>query len=248
MKVNIANVLVDNVTKDETIQKIDEFVQSGKAHYIVTTYSEFIVFADRDPKYREVLNRADLSIPDGMGIVWAGNYLSGSKVIKEKVSGSKLIWDIAKLAASKNYSMALVGGEDSVAAQSAYELKQKYPSLRVNLALSGRPFDESTVKEIASSNSDILCIAYAPPKQEIWIADNLSYFNVKVAIGLGGTFDYLAGKRIEAPGWMSRIGMEWLWRLITQPYRIKRIWNAVPVFATIIYKSKLKQSHGKNQS
>jgi N-acetylglucosaminyldiphosphoundecaprenol N-acetyl-beta-D-mannosaminyltransferase len=242
MKVDVAKVLVDNVTKEETISLIDEYIQSGKAHYIVTTYSEFVVFANRDQDYLEVLNKADLSLPDGIGVVWAGNFLSGSKVIKEKISGSKLIWDIAKQALEKNYSLALVGGQNSVAEQSAHALRMRFPNLKINLALSDRPFDRSTAQEIAKSNSDILCIAYAPPKQEKWMAENLSQLNVKVAIGLGGTFDYLAGKRRQSPDWMSNIGLEWLWRLITQPWRVKRIWNAIVVFPIIVFKYKF---HGK---
>jgi N-acetylglucosaminyldiphosphoundecaprenol N-acetyl-beta-D-mannosaminyltransferase len=243
MKVDVAGVLVDNVTKDETIAKIDEFVQNGKPHHIVTVYSEFIVFSNRDSKYREILNEAALSLPDGMGVVWAANFLAGKTIITTKVSGSRLIWDIAKLAQESSYSLALVGGEDSVAAQSAYELKKKFPNLTINLALSGKPFNESTVQEIARSNSDILCVAYAPPKQEMWIAENLPKLNVKVAIGLGGTFDYLANKKIQAPDWISNVGLEWLWRLITQPYRIPRMWNAIVVFSYLVLKTKFK-SHG----
>ncbi|MBX4204590.1 MAG: WecB/TagA/CpsF family glycosyltransferase [Candidatus Doudnabacteria bacterium] len=243
MKIDIAKVLVDNLTKEETIRRLDEYIQTGKPHYVVTTYSEFVVFANRDQRYLEVLNKADLSIPDGIGVVWAGNFLSGKKLIPEKVSGSRLIWDVTRLAADKNYSIALVGGENSVAAQAANKLRAAYPNLKVNLSLSDNTFDEQLVRQIANSNSDILCIAYAPPKQEIWIAKNLSKLNVKVAIGLGGTFDYLAGKRKYAPDWMVGLGLEWLFRLITQPWRIKRMWNAIVVFSFIILKYKF---HGKS--
>ena len=267
MKINIANVLVDNVTTEETVDAIDKFVRSGEPHYIVTPYSEFIVFAGRDSRYLEVLNQADLSLPDGIGILWAAKYLSvkdeyGSivelcysllatlfsrsyarSVISERVSGSKLIWNIASLAAAKNYSMALVGGDDEVAVKSAVVLESKYPNLKINLAVSGHPFDDEMIKRISESNSDILCIAYQPPKQELWLAQNLHRLNVKAAIGLGGTFDYLAGKRISSPGLFTSLGLEWLWRLITQPWRIKRIWNALPVFISIVYKYKLNKSH-----
>jgi len=244
MKIDIAHVLVDNVTKEEVLKNIDSYIASGTPHYIVTTYSEFVVFAKHDPQYLKVLNQAALSIPDGIGIVWAGNFLTGKKIIIEKVSGSKLIWDIARLAAEKNYSMALVGGTDNVATLASEALRKKFPNLKINLALSDKSFDQNIVQEIAASNSDILCIAYAPPKQEIWIADNLQRLNVRVAIGLGGTLDYLAGKRSYAPNWMIALGLEWLWRLITQPWRVKRIWNAIVVFSFIVLKYKF--SHEKN--
>ena len=134
-----------------------------------------------------------------------------------------------------------MGGSGNVAAQAAYELKKLYPNLNVKLALSGRPFDEQIIKEIRDSNSDILLLAYSPPKQEMWLAENYQKLNAKVAIGLGGTFDYLAGIRLPAPHFLHSWGLEWLWRLITQPWRIGRMWNALPVFIWKVYKYK---SHG----
>lgn len=265
MRIDIAGVQVDNITVSETLQKIKDFVRSGQPHYVVTTYSEFVVEGQRNEKYRQVLNNADLSVPDGIGILWAAKYLSeGGKnifswlislasivfapnslrtVIKEQVTGRELVWDISRLAVDQGFSLALVGGEDSIAAQAAYELKKRFPGLKINLAVSGGyPFDEKTVREISQSNSDILLIAYQAPKQEIWIAENLQNLNVKVAIGLGGTFDYLAGKRPVAPKIMHKMGFEWLWRLITQPWRLKRIWKAVVGFSWIVFK--YKRRHG----
>ncbi len=270
MKVDIAGVAVDALTKSEALEEVDSFLKSSNSHLAVTVYSEFIVFAHRHPEYRKVLNSADLSLADGFGILWAAKYLSQPRsnwlvelirlklslvralfdkkdfktIIPEVITGSRLIWDLAKLAEERGYSMALVGGEDSVAAQTGYELKLKFPNLKVNLALSGGvPFDDKTVREIAESNSDILLIAYSPPKQEMWLAENLNQLNMKLAIGVGGTFDYIAGKRAPAPDFMHRLGLEWFWRLITQPWRIKRIWNAVPVFIWTVYKYKLYGKH-----
>ncbi|MEO8065685.1 MAG: WecB/TagA/CpsF family glycosyltransferase [Candidatus Doudnabacteria bacterium] len=241
MKINVAGVNIDNVTKDEAISLIDNFVRSGYSHYVVTPYSEMIVFAQSDKKYKDALNNADLSLADGAGIVWAAKFL-GSE-IKERITGRKFVYEIAKLASENNYSLALVGGSDNVAAQSAYELKKLYPNIKIKLALSGRPFDASVLREINEANSDILLIAYSPPRQELWLSDNAKKLNSKVAIGLGGTFDYLSGIRSQPPGFMHHMGLEWLWRLITQPWRAKRIWNAVPVFIWKVYKYKLKH-HG----
>lgn len=264
MKINVVGVQIDNISKTEVLNDIQNYIETGKPRYIVTPYSEMIVFAVNDPLYREVLNHADLSLPDGIGILWAAKYLSlksnnliqalwqivftGASIVfkpgyvrtvlKEQVVGSRLIYDVAKLAEEKNYSLALVGGEGNVSAQAAYELKKIYPGLKVKLALSGRPFDESLVREISDTNSDILCIAYSPPRQELWIAENLEKLNSRVVIGLGGTLDYLAGKRLPAPDFMHYMGLEWLWRLITQPWRLKRMWNAIPVFIWKVYKYK----------
>jgi N-acetylglucosaminyldiphosphoundecaprenol N-acetyl-beta-D-mannosaminyltransferase len=265
MRIDIAGVQVDNITKQETLHKISEFVRSGQPHLIVTTYSEFIVEAQENEKYRQVLNNADLSLPDGVGILWAAKYLSLKRkniltwlsslasivlapqatrsVIKEQVTGSRMIWDIAKLAEDNNFSLAMVGGWDGVAEQAASKLKQKHPNLKINLAFCPKAFDGSTVEKIKQSNSDILLIAYSPPKQEIWLSENLSRLNVKVAMGLGGTFDYVSGKKSPAPAWMGKLGLEWLWRLITQPYRIKRMWRAIPIFSYIIYMYRNEITH-----
>jgi N-acetylglucosaminyldiphosphoundecaprenol N-acetyl-beta-D-mannosaminyltransferase len=242
-------------------------VFSGTPHYIVTTYSEFVVEANKNPKYREVLNNAHLSVPDGIGLVWAAKFLSTPKqdpiltffnwlgslasivlapqslrtVIKGQVTGSRLIWDIAKLASEKNFTIALFGGLDGVAEKTKIKLQEKFPNLKINLAVSDQAFDEQAVGQISASNSDILLIAYQPPKQEIWIAENLGKLNVKVAIGLGGTFDYVSGKTAMASDTMHFMGLEWFWRLINQPSRIKRIWRAVAEFSWLIFKYKLSK-------
>jgi N-acetylglucosaminyldiphosphoundecaprenol N-acetyl-beta-D-mannosaminyltransferase len=267
MRIDIAGVGVDDITVSETLERIKSYVRSGTPHYIVTTYSEFIVEAQENDSYREVLNRADLSVPDGIGVIWAAKFLSLPKrdpiitslnwlgtlcsiilapqslrsVIREQVTGSRLIWDIARIAAENNCSLALVGGFDGVAEKSAEVLRQRHPNLRVSLAYGPAEFSDDVVRKISESNSDILLIAYQPPKQEIWIADNLQKLSVKVAIGLGGTFDYLSGLRSPAPDWMHKMGLEWLWRLITQPWRIKRMWRALVAFSLIILRYKLKQ-------
>jgi N-acetylglucosaminyldiphosphoundecaprenol N-acetyl-beta-D-mannosaminyltransferase len=111
------------------------------------------------------------------------------------------------------------------------------------LAESDQVFNQETASQIGSANSDILLVAYQPPKQELWIAENLGQLNAKVVIGLGGTFDYIAGKRDPAPEFMVKFGLEWLWRLITQPWRIKRMWRAIIEFSILILEKKLKQLH-----
>jgi N-acetylglucosaminyldiphosphoundecaprenol N-acetyl-beta-D-mannosaminyltransferase len=267
MKINIAGVFVDNLTKQETLSKISEYVGSGQPHLIVTTYSEFVVFAQKDLEYKKVLNEAAVSVPDGIGILWAAKYLSlpasnllqalwqvvytGASIIfkpdyvrkpiPEKVTGSRLIWDIAELSNNKNYTLTLAGGENRAVTLASLKIKEKYPNLKINSLGSDEKFNEQMVQKVAATNSDILLIAYQPPNQEKWLYNNLSRLNVKVAMGLGGTFDYLAGIRIPAPDFVHSMGLEWLWRLITQPWRLRRIWNAIAVFIFTIYKFKLSK-------
>ncbi|MGE5298165.1 MAG: HAD-IA family hydrolase [Acidobacteriaceae bacterium] len=270
-KIDVAGVNVDNITKQEALSKIESFVASGKPHLVTTVYSEFVVFARFNSEYRDALNSADLSLPDGVGILWAAKFLSlpltfSSKflktlqavfqlkltltslifypsycrtVIKEQISGSRFVWDIAGLCAKNNFSLGLVGGFDKVAEEAAKKLQEKFPQLKVSLALSGAKFDQSLVDRIKASSADILLIAYQPPQQELWLKQNLNKLNVKVAMGLGGTFDYLAGKRRASPPAFHALGLEWLWRLVTQPWRLKRMMNALPGFIFFVFRYKL---------
>jgi N-acetylglucosaminyldiphosphoundecaprenol N-acetyl-beta-D-mannosaminyltransferase len=271
MKLNIAGVHVDSLSRHEAVKKIDEFVQSGSYHYVVTPYSEFFVFARTNHHFRAALNKASLSLPDGIGVLWAAKFLSSpaprhrpvrflivtwqlivslfrtffdvnyaKTVIRERISGSSFIWDVTKLAFQKHYSLALVGGTHDMAQKAAHKLRIHFPFINIKLAISDRPFDKYVTDRIAASHSDILLIAYSPPKQELWLEENGAKLGVKVAFGLGGTFDYLGEKYPTAPHFWHSRGLEWAWRLMTQPWRIGRIWNAVPVFIWTIYKFKLK--------
>ena len=155
----------------------------------------------------------------------------------EKISGSDLVWDLAKLAADNNFSIFLLGGFEDTAKLAARKLDElvmkkhgrafSLQDSNPNIFWSGKnPSDASVIDDINRATPDILLVAYGPIKQEVWIAKNLPKLNIKLAVGLGGTFDYLAGKRLQPPKTIRKIGLEWLWRLITQPYRAGRIWRA----------------------
>jgi len=159
------------------------------------------------------------------------------KSFPEKIVGAGLILDIAKLARDNNLSVYLLGG---------YADTPKIVAEKLNATLysNKNPGDASVIEDINESNPDILLVAYGPIKQEKWIYENLPKLtSVKLVIGVGGSFDYIAGKRLSPPKWMRKIGLEWLWRLITQPQRIKRIWQATfsLIYNVIKYKVRLKK-------
>jgi N-acetylglucosaminyldiphosphoundecaprenol N-acetyl-beta-D-mannosaminyltransferase len=150
--------------------------------------------------------------------------------LPEKIVGADLIWDLAEIAAKNNLSIFLLGGFNDTAQKTALQLNI-YASKKCGRILNQQwsnknPDDLSVIEDINKSNSDILFVAYGPTRQEKWIAENLPKLNVKLAIGLGGTFDYIAGKKSTPPEFIRYSGLEWLWRLITQPYRAKRIFHA----------------------
>jgi len=157
-----------------------------------------------------------------------------NQIFQEKIVGADLIWDIAALAAKNNFSVYLLGGFGDTAKVASEKLKKSTSSNysgRYNLMISGwsskNPSDATVIDDINNAQPDIVFVAYGPIKQEEWIFQNRDKLNtVKLFMGVGGSFDYISGKRIEPPGWMRKIGLEWLWRLFTQPHRLKRIYNS----------------------
>lgn len=169
-------------------------------------------------------------------------------VIKEKIPGSDLVWDIAKLAAEKKYSIFILGGFNDTPDLVSKKLCQKNPNLNIVGTYSGQPSDRGIVEKISKEKPDILLVAFGPVIQEKWIAKNLEKLGVSVAIGLGGTFDYIAGKKPAPPRFLRYIGLEWAFRLITQPHRIKRIMTAIFVFpwTCVRYRIMTQKPYRKN--
>jgi len=227
----ILGVKVDNLSLDEVLNKVDGFLEDNKQHYITTPNPEFLVKAQKDKEFKKILNNADLSIPDGVGLVFA-SLLSNEK-IKERIAGVDLMKAICKKAAKKSWPIFLFGAGPGVAEKAGEKLRRKYKGL-----------------EISENNPAIFFVALGAPKQEKWIDENLKKMpNVKLAVGVGGSFDFISGNIKRAPQFIRLLGLEWLWRLILQPWRIKRILNAVIIFPWLVLKSKLMYNKNivKNQ-
>lgn len=146
--------------------------------------------------------------------------------LPEKIVGADLIWDLAKFAEENNHSVFLLGGFNNTAELAAKQLKTQNSKLNIAGASNKNPNDESTVRDINTSKTDLLLVAYGPITQEEWIVKNMPQLNIKLAMGVGGSFDYIAGIKQSPPKFIRYSGLEWLWRLITQPYRVKRIFQA----------------------
>lgn len=160
----------------------------------------------------------------GFGIIFSPE--SVRKTFSETIVGADLFWDLAELAEKNNHSVYILGGFEDTPQIVAQKLQSKFPKLHIAGASNKRKDDASVLDDISAVKPDILFVAFGPITQEQWIADNLGKLPVKLAIGLGGTFDYVAGKVPHPPKWIRGIGLEWAYRLATQPRRIKRIWNA----------------------
>lgn len=194
----------------EALKIIEHWIWNPGKHYIVTPNPEFLVTAQKDPVFKKILNEADLSIPDGAGLKLSGKINPDLIGVKNTVTGTDLMEKLIELSAEKGFAVGLLGGRNGVAEQTAERLKKKYSGLKINVV------NEKLIPV------DILFVALGAPKQEKWIALNLSKIPVKVAMGVGGAFDYLSGRIPRAPRWIRKLGLEWLFRLMIQPWRIKR--------------------------
>lgn len=235
MKVDILGVKIDGVTMTEALARIEGFLKDGKFHYVVTPNPEIVIFAQKDKNFAKILNKADLSIPDGIGLVWAGKILGGK--IEERVTGVDLADDICKMAAKKGFTMGFLGGKSNVAVRAAKCQKERYPGIKVLFAGPGDPKKPLIVNP--QLPIDILLVAYGFPKQEYWMAKWGPKSSIKVAVGIGGTLDYFAGRLRRAPKFIRILGLEWLWRLILEPWRIERQ-LALAIFVFSVLKQKLK--------
>jgi len=225
-KVDILGVKISKVDYGSAISIIEGFLTDGKKHYVVTPNPEFVVLAQKDEGFRQILNSADLAVPDGVGLL-----------VGTRVTGTDLMLKLCELAARKSHSVFLLGGRDGVAEEAAKRLKAQFANLNIVGTYEGDP---TTNFQLPTSNTDFLFVAYGAPKQEKWIAKNLPKIPVKVAMGVGGAFDFISGRKKRAPQTLRRMGLEWLWRLVQEPKRLPRILNATIKFPLLVFLHKLK--------
>jgi N-acetylglucosaminyldiphosphoundecaprenol N-acetyl-beta-D-mannosaminyltransferase len=230
--ISILGIPIDNATEDEALARIDGFLAEGKPHQVVTVNPEFVMEAQHNQAFRDVLLHADLATPDGFGLIlaarWQGTPFRG------RATGVSLVQRIAALSAERGYRLFLLGAGPGVAEEAAAVLTRRYPGLPIAGCYSGTPHPrhEPFLRQlITAARPDILFVAYGHPAQDLWIARNQPYLKIPLAMGVGGVYDYLSGRVPLAPAWVRYIGLEWLYRLLHQPRRWRRIMVAVPLFS-----------------
>ncbi len=241
-------VRVHNVDNAEALSLLDAFVQEGSPRHVVTVNPEFVMAAQRMPEFERVINDADLALPDGVGLLLAAR-IQGARM-KERVTGVDTVTGAAALAARRGYRLFLLGAAPGVAEETARRLKESNPELKVAGTYAGSPApeeEEEIVARIKAAAPDILFVAYGAPKQDFWIARNLPRLNVPVAMGVGGAFDFIAGRTRRAPEWVQRAGLEWLHRLIHEPWRWRRM-LALPRFLLRVIVERVTGGAGSRQA
>ena len=231
---SILGVRVDDVTYEDALKRVERSILSGSMCQIATVNVEFIMEARRDPVFRQVLTQADLCVPDGTGVLWAARHRG--KPLRERVAGVDLVERIVSRGADQGWRIFFLGAGPGVAERTAHVLAKRYKGLVVAGCHGGspRPEDEAAiVGRVRETQPDVLFVAYGAPSQDQWIARNQARVGAKVAMGVGGSFDFLAGVAKRAPVWVQRIGLEWLYRLVREPWRLRRQ-LAIPRFILLV--------------
>ena len=216
---------------DETVTRCQELVERGEPAQVVTPNAEIVVAAQRDEWLRGCINRSALSIPDGAGLLLAGRILGAR--LREQVTGTDLSYRLAELAARRGYRLFLLGAGEGVAKAAAERLRALYPGLVVAGTFGGDsgPAGDAATREAVAAAAPVhlLLVAYGAPRQERWIARNQADLGVPLAMGVGGVFDFISGRVPRAPAWLRAVGLDWLYRLIREPWRWRRQ-SALPRF------------------
>jgi N-acetylglucosaminyldiphosphoundecaprenol N-acetyl-beta-D-mannosaminyltransferase len=238
--IQLGPVVVDRVTSDGALARIGALIRSGRGGFVVTPNVDHIVLASHSEGLREAYRHAALSLADGQPILWMARALGTP--LPEKISGSDFMGPLMQRAAAQGWGVFLYGASPAVSARAASRLERRYPGLRIvgrdtsrwngerDLALSAR---------IRESGASVVVVALGCPKQEAWMLAHRDLLGGAVALGLGGTLDFVAGAVPRAPQWMSRAGLEWAYRLAREPRRLAHRYlvrdaRIVPLFAQML--------------
>lgn len=235
MKENVLGIQVNTENYDELLQQIFERIEKKEKSLIVAINPEKIMKAKEDPALKQLLNEAEFQIPDGIGVILASKIQKGQ--IKERVTGVDMMMRLCEEAAKQQKPIFLYGGKPGVAATAAEKLKELYPQIPIAGIQHGYEKDnEKIIQKINEAKPDILFVAMGSPKQENWINENRDKLYPTIYQGVGGSFDVLAGNVKRAPVAFQKAGLEWFYRLMMEPKRIKRQ-MALPKFLIEVAKS-----------
>lgn len=226
-RLRLGRLDVHAVTFTEALDRIGAMIESGRGGTVFTPNVDHVVLAEEDEGFRRAYEAADLSLADGMPVVWASRLLGAP--LPEKISGSDLVMPLMARAESAGWRVFLLGGGPGVAARAAERLKSDFPQIVIagndapRIDMSAPPaFRLDTIESIRAARPDIVLVGLGAPKQELWIAEAAPRLRPAVLLGIGASLDFIAGTTKRAPAWMSASGLEWLYRLAKEPRRLWR--------------------------
>lgn len=232
----LLGIPIDGVTFGEALDWLQAFLQEeGHPRHVMTANSEMLVRSVRDLHFRHVLHGTSFNLPDSMGLLWMAK-LTGQH-LPERVTGVDIVEHLCEQLHEET-PVFLLGGRNNVARHTLHVFTKRNPRLNVVGVYEGSPDPHEAneiIRRINEAAPHLLLVAYGAPDQDLWIARYLPEMrSVRVAMGVGGTFDFIAGVQKRAPKFLQCVGLEWLWRLIYDPRRFKRIFNAVVVFPLMV--------------
>lgn len=238
--ITILGVPIHNLTYDEALDRMAAMIRTGRPHRLVTVNPEFLVIARRDLEFRRALLQADLALADGVGLQLAAA-MQGRR-FATRVPGSELVYRLLPLAAARGWRLFFLGAGPGIAARAAEVARARFPGLRVE-ADGADPTPAGTASALAhirAARPHILLVAYGAPTQDLWIARHGAEAGVPVMMGVGGTLDFLAGTASRPPHLLHRLGLEWLYRLVREPWRWRRQLR-LPLFVALTVGERIRR-------
>ena len=240
-RVSLRGVRLDQVSLRGAAETLEAFLGNSTCRQVVTVNLDFLTMAERNSKFREIINEADLAVADGMPLVWASKLTPDP--LAERVTGVELVAESCKLAAETGRSVFLLGGGPGVAERAAQTLKLRYPGIEIAGTYSPPigpltpPEERRILNEIDRVQPGFVFVALGAPRQDVWIRAHRHHLSASVAMGVGCTLDLLAGKVTRAPRWMQQSGLEWAYRLGHEPQRLWRRYlvNDMPTFGRLVW-------------
>lgn len=250
-RMRFMNTFIDNLTMEEALTEIEKLIKKDACSFVVTPNVDHIVQIEKGGVLADAYESADLILCDGKPLIWISRYYGNP--IKEKISGSDLFPEICRMAAEKGYTMYFLGAAEGIAAKAAEVLKQKYVGLKV-VGTYSPPYGfennqeeiDRIINQIHEAKPDILIFGLGTPKQEKFILNYRTRLNVPVSLGLGASFDFVAGNVKRAPKWMSDHGLEWLFRITQDPKRMAKRYlvDDVKILSLVRkYKKEMKENN-----
>lgn len=225
-RVNVLGVGVSPVNIPAVVEVLDGWIRHQERHYVCVTGVHGVMESQTDPKLREVYNRAGLSVPDGMPLVYLSRMLGQPQV--DRVYGPDLMLEMCRVSTERGYRHYLYGTTEATLVKLRARLERDYPGIQICGSYSPpfRALSEQEMQDVHTrindANPDIVWVSLGAPKQEMWMANNRPYLNAPVLVGVGAAFDFHAGNTPQAPHWMQRACLEWAYRLSKEP---KRLWR-----------------------
>lgn len=232
-RLRILGVPIDTHTFETWLAQVEQWVnETSGLHHICTVNPEFVMIAQQHPAFYQVLQKADSCLADGAGILLAAKWLG--QPLPQRVTGTDSLPRLAELATQRGWHLFFLGAAPGVAELAAEKLRVTYPGVQITVNAGNPDEFDTSIEAINQSGAAILLVAYGAPMQDLWIDRHRGQLpNIKIAMGVGGAFDFVAGIVPRAPKWMRRFYLEWLYRLIRQPWRWKRMLR-LPLFVIAV--------------